>query len=744
MKSCKYFVPVVSLFAMALICSVAPVLHAQDPPHIEITKQIETEGEICPGDIIDISITLTGAGSVGHVREPLDAVLIIDKSGSMTWGVTRCYIDDPWGITGTEDYAAYGPPVTMGCPWPWNLSAETRQSPYVNTVWAAWRFYHYLAITPPSPGYEDYGGLIFYGSNSYPSGVPGAPYAVTQTSPPISIQAPEGLDPYDFWWLNHLEPLPSFGSTAMGCGMQLGKEMLQNMPTHPPVVWSDPTGPPVTGKRYMIVMTDGHPNQYWTPSAAYLSTGPGWTNPDTHCLEMAKRTSLGEPWGPYTDCGNAMIFAIGLGSAVDGSFMWKVADPFYPGFSGSTPTPSNAKHGTYFWVQHENDLEEVFLEIAQAITFDRAGKDIEIHEIFDENVCSPIYADIIGWWSDDDVTPVATPHPDYPTCTGTPNCSPEWIWHFKNNLRVGESVTLYLTLAIDPEAPYPNETFYLECPESHIEFIDYKDTPTALPIENPPGFQTGICATDTPGYTSTPTPTTTPTTTPTCVVTVLWSENLESGDFSNFDPDGWGPPECVRVLDDARHSFEGAHSIFFAGSEDYPVGDSRAHVNKSLSFNDPIYRQGVFLTFWIRLDELTGPEKSGEGGTRDSQYDQFYVEAVGYNGGVVTRMFDIFDQIATDSQWFPYQMDLTSLAGDPLVLVRFISNFNLGVPDPDPDDMWPKTFIDDIRIEEMCYTSPTPMYTCTPAPPIPATSTSSLLIIVILVTLTLVIPLLRR
>jgi hypothetical protein len=713
---------------------------AQDPPHIEIVKNIDTVGEICPGDELDVTITMTGAGSAAHIREPIDTVVVIDKSGSMTWGVTRCYIDDPWAW---GDYTAYGPPTAIGaCPFPWSNSFETRLSPYVNTVWAAWEFFYYLSITPPSIGYEDFGGLVFYGDETYPGGTPGN-FAVTQTDPPISIQNPEGQDPYDYWWLGHLEPLPSFGNTAMGCGMQVGKEMLQAMPTHPPVVPPEPTGPAITAKRFMVVLTDGHPNRMWTPTAEYLSTGPGWTNSENYCLEIARRASLGEAWGDYTDFGNTKIFTIGLGTAVDGGFMWKIADPFYPGFSGTTPTPVNAQHGSYYWVQNESDLEDVFLEIAQAITFDRAGKDIEVHEVFNDSVCSPIYADIISWWSDDDVTPIATPHPDYPACTGTPGCSPEWAWHFKNNLRVGEQVELHLRLAIDSDAPYPNQPFYLECPESHITFIDYQDTPTALPIENPPNVQTGICDTPTPGPSDTPTPTMTPTQTPTCIVENLWFEDLESGTFNGFDVGGWGPVECVRILDSPQHAHEGTCSIFFAGSPDAPLGLSEARVSKSISFADPAYRQGVFLTFWIKLKNLTGPEKRGDGG-QDEQYDYFHVEVAGSNGQFKYRSFDYYDELSFNSDWVPYQMDLSEFAGDPWVQIRFHSDFLLGVPNPDPDDIWPKTFIDDIEIADHCYETPTPIYTGTPGPPIPSSSSSSLLIIVILISLTLLIPLFRR
>nr|HPQ40723.1 hypothetical protein [bacterium] len=135
------------------MCLASLAVHAQTPtpPYIGVVKQLNTTGEICPGGYIDVSIHLVGAGSTAFLRYPINAVSVIDKSGSMSYGGSigwNEFLEPPYGTYGTGGYN------------------QLRYNPYAATVWAAWKFFQYFVDNPPSIGYDDYGGLVFYSARS--------------------------------------------------------------------------------------------------------------------------------------------------------------------------------------------------------------------------------------------------------------------------------------------------------------------------------------------------------------------------------------------------------------------------------------------------------------------------------------------------------------------------------------------------------------------------------------------------
>jgi len=84
-----------------------PTTTSAAPPHIDVVKMVMNPPgeEICPGFTIDVSVTLTGSGMA--IRLPVDAVTVIDRSGSMNWGAQAGWnsaIEPPYGPPGVPPY----------------------------------------------------------------------------------------------------------------------------------------------------------------------------------------------------------------------------------------------------------------------------------------------------------------------------------------------------------------------------------------------------------------------------------------------------------------------------------------------------------------------------------------------------------------------------------------------------------------------------------------------------------------
>ncbi|RME40879.1 MAG: DUF11 domain-containing protein [Caldilineae bacterium] len=72
----------VSLFGLATLKSPPPVLAQGEPPHLLITKTLNTTQLVSGGPAV-ISFTLAGAGDRGVITNPLDVMLVMDISSSM-------------------------------------------------------------------------------------------------------------------------------------------------------------------------------------------------------------------------------------------------------------------------------------------------------------------------------------------------------------------------------------------------------------------------------------------------------------------------------------------------------------------------------------------------------------------------------------------------------------------------------------------------------------------------------------
>ncbi len=705
------------VFVLSWMCLTTQV-QGQEPPHIVIEKVVDSMGIHCPDTVVHVHITLFGDGSAGYIREPLDAVCVIDKSGSMRWGGECCY--------NVNAEPPYGPLTSAGpCPPPWN-GGGTDHHWYVDAKWAAWKFYQYLVDVPPSIGYEDYAGLVFYGSNNYGAGVPGDHAVLT----PAPVQ---GSDPKLFWWNTHLAAQTVGGATAMGPGMQVAKDILVAMPTHPAPT-PNPTYPTpptpyydVTGDRYMVVLTDGHANNYWTPHPG--TPPPLWNDPISHCIEMARRCSLSAPWpeGGYTEHDDITIYSIGLGPGVDAGFLQEVADPFNPAFLYGTPTPEHAHHGSFHWAQTEDDLIEVFQEIASLITNDRAGKDIEIHENWGNGTCGggeQLYTNIVpGSWN---IEPTIIPGPPQ-----------EYIWSF-DELLVDHEITLTFDIAIDPSAPTEASTL-LECPDSHVDYISYHGYNESQLIPDP-GIYISDCTTPTPMGSPTITPTPSPTQTPTCQVAAFFDEGFETGDFTLWEDSG--PSNMVQVLNDDEYAFDGDACAYFAGADE-DLGTHEAHLIKTLNFRDPM-RQGPAILFYMKMRNFVWPNKKD--GAKDTQGDHFwlYVNSPGSGIDPVVVEYTASDQfIHGDGVWFQQIVDLSQFSGQETVNIQFVSYYPVTnqVVEPD-DDYEPMVFLDNISVEDFCYDG-TPTPTNTPKP-VPSSSPTSITFLLILLSAALVIPILKR
>jgi hypothetical protein len=699
-----------------------------DPPHVSATKRVDTIGEICPNSIIDVSITLEGAGTV--IREPVDAIVVLDRSGSLSWG-GAC----GWNIDVEPPYGPVGIPPYTGSAW----------HPYVNELWAAWKFYKYFIEFPPSSDYRDYGCLVFFGSATGVGSPPGQYPVPTAWPNPGSLPVPiqrvlhNPTDPAhkNFWWKQHLAIEPVAGSTALGAGMQVGRNMLAVMPTHP----APPTGapgtpnpstpfPPVAGKRYMVVLTDGRPNDPWTPVPG---TTPGWTDAYSHAREMARVLSLSSPWGPYTSVYNTKIYTIGLGQFVDHALMHQLSDPFDSIYWDPTPTPEAANHGEYLWAQTEDDLDEIFETIASEITNNRAGTDIAVTELFGfftGGNCpggTHLFTDIIeGSWN----------IPPKPTAVVTPGGYAPYVWEF-DRLRIGETILLTFQIQVSDSAPLNTPLANIECPESMITYMNYESESVTNLISDP-GIVIGICG----QATNTPTPTNTPTLTPTCIPEVLFEESFESGSFAaNWDPSS-GPDWAVRVLDNPSYSYEGDKCAYFAGCDEPDChGENEAHILKIISLDNPIH-PGAVLEFYVRLKDLVSPQLAVEDKSRTTDIDMFIVEIHGTNNYQAYT----YTEAEMQADYFQVRLSLMDFAGDNDVRIGFGTLFPSTLYNPQPYSHEPMVFLDKIRVTDYCYNpTPTPTMTPTPVPWIPAsTPTGTIVMIIGISILMIILPFLRR
>lgn len=720
------------LITLVFLCGLSvQIAFAQvvEPPHLEIEKVLQTGGTICPGFVIDVSVTMTGSGTAGFVREPVDVVCLIDRSGSMSFG-GRCgwneYLEPP-----------YGP---LGAPY-----TQTRYHPFVDAIWASWKFYDYLVNVPPSIGYVDYGGLYFYSS-----AVGDVPAICVRTPTPVQIGnywdptplPPTPSDSKQFWWHNHLADANPSGSTAIGPALQIGKQFLAAMPTHPApptVLPGTPTPvvpyPDVQGRRYMILLTDGRPNVAWspTPTPAGNTTplpGPSWgTDAYQHAIEMARRSTLTEPFGAYRDFNDITIYTVGVGASVESQYMQQLANPWsYPFFGTQTPLPTNAHAGEYRWAQTEADLIDMFQQIAAAITNDRAGKDITISENWGNGGLCPggeeIHTNIVpGSWN---IAPTIIP--------GSP---PEYQWFFPQ-LLVNETITLNFQIAV--ESGLADGTFtLLECP-STIEYTSYHGFPLEQDIIDP-GLTIGNCTTPIDTPTATRTPSATPTNTPTCIPEVLVSESFETGSMSLWE--GYGPSTQVRLLDDSDEAYDGDYSLYFAGSDSIG-GPNEAYASMVVSLDAPI-RFGTVLNFYIKLSNFESIEKQAADGGKESRFgeDRFIVSIAGDH-----LVMDVFGPAQEDlfgsGNWVFWSVDLKDFAGQD-VTIMFRSDFPTTFPDPDPLSNAAMVMIDSIQIVDYCYDgTPTPTQSPTSAPPVPVTSKASIVTLLSLLSLLLLFPFVKR
>lgn len=715
----KLVIPGLSVLCM-LLGSVSIYAQTPNPPHIEVTKEMLTLGEICPGGVIDISITLTGAGSTAYLRYPVNAVCVIDKSGSMGFGGNVGY-----NVNLEPPYAAVGTPGYTG----------TWQNPYVATIWAAWKFYQYFVDHPPQTGYDDYGGLVFYDYNTVPSGVPGAFAQSTPT--PIQRVRDNPLDPAhkQFWWFDRLSRQAYQGNTAMGPGMQYTRGLLAAMPMHVP--WYGPgtptpatPKPPIQGNKFMVLMSDGRPNLHWTPGPGEVPSWPG--NNYAHAIEMARRISLQSPYGAYTQTWNTTIFTLGLGSEVDTLLMTMLADPWNPAYWGGTPRPSNANYGFFSWALTEEDLIDTFEAIAGNIVSNLAGSNIYVLEMIPAvsgscpggaNVFTEIVPD--SW----NYTPTVIP-------PATPGGNPQYTWNF-NELLIGDELVITFQMAIPTYAPL-NTPSLIECPESAISYTNYDGFEESYGI-NDPGFNIGLCD----GPTVTPTFTQTPSPSPTCIQQTLFFDDFETGDFSLWDNaiPTWG----AQVYSNNSYAHNGDHFAFLAGcEEEVGFGPHNSYLFRILSLDEPV-RPGAVLEFYVRLKNFIFPQKFGGGSGFDDpqEYDLFMIEITDLNGHFWFDEFTFFDM---KDDYFQVRAPMQAFAGSDQVRIRLLANFPITTHDPDPwDSVEPMVFLDDVMVYDFCYEpTPTPTPTPPPYPYIPATSSKGIAVTLLIIGIMIAIPIIRR
>lgn len=703
------------MLMVILMAMLSVSVWAQTPPHIQITKELQETGEeICPGAILDVTIRLSGSGSTAYLREPVNAVVVIDKSGSMTWGGSiryNEYMEPPYAPAGTPGYTG------------------SHSTPYVQTIWAAWKFYEYFCFNSPVVGTQDHGGLVWYG---YASNVPGN-YPVRT---PTDIQ--RHSDPYSyshktFWWHNHLARESVGGNTAMGPGMQVARDIIGAMP--------DKTRP-----NFMLMMSDGRPNEYWTPRP---SEQPKWPTTGSasyiyymHAIEIARRSSLAGPLndGPnrnYPQYWDTTIYTLGLGSQVDTLLMNQLADPWDPAYWGGQSRPENSHAGFFAWALTENDLIDTFEAIAGHIISNVAGSEIHILEIVPsfDGMCPG------GAESYTEIVPNSWNYPPtiIPPAPGDPDQNYRYTWDF-SELLIGDEIEITFQMMVTDDVPLDTGGLLIECPESEVNYFDYLGTPRAFEIVDP-GFTTGDCDADTP----TPTATPTPTLTPTCAPETLMYDDFESGSFQEWDYHE--PNSGVKIYRNANYAHSGEYFGFFAGcpaGSPGGLGTNEAVMLKMLDFSDPI-RPGAALEFYMMIKGFIAPQKSGTGG-RDIQhpYDMFTIEITDEHNHRIVDQF-VYGDVPV-GKYFHYRTSLQPFAGSKHVAIKLLTYFPVTTVDPQPgDNSEPMVFIDDVLVYDYCYeATPTPTATPVPPPPIPSTSPRGIGLTLLIIGLIIGLPMLRK
>jgi hypothetical protein len=718
---------IISAISVAILLIVSLAL--ADENSILVEKSFEHpdgEGaEVCPGDILDVRVRLTGMGEITTTRDPLNVVVVIDKSGSMGW--------DGWKGWNPNMEPPYGYGVDYPIPTPAPGSPDWGNSPYVETVWAAWKFYDYLIQHPPTYG-SDYGALVFYGSNDYPGGVPGA-YAV-RTPAPIS-QNPDPDDPShkDFWWHQHLAQQTLGGMTAMGPGMQVARDILGAMKNDHP-----------DNRNVMVMMSDGFPNRWWTPTSAEdpanWPTGSNEvTRATSHAREIARRTTLAEALYEggnrnYPQFWDSTIYTLGLGGGVNQVLMEELADPWNPNKWSGTPRPDDAHEGFYVYADTSDDIEDAFAEIARAISSEIAGENIAVNEIMPTLMggsCpdgEPLITEIVeGSFS---------PEPDQ-IVPGDIWGQIEYSWFF-DEIYIDQVIDITFQIRVLDEEDWPDgvnwgDDHLIECPQSYISFEEPNSVYAyELPILDPM-FELGVC------------PTATPTATPTCIPGVVFYDDFESGDFSNWD--AAEPDSGVRIYHSETYSNSGEYFVLFGGCEpsnekrddDICYGESTMFV--FLDFSDPEVRRGPALELYLRPLNLSGAQKSGGEYELD---DKIIVDVADEHGNRTSQEFNALNTYGHNSEHYMHvRMCLKDFAGSEQVRVRFRSYFPFTIENPQPWGNEPMIFVDDVLVYDYCY-DPTPTPTPAPVPPqpIPATGRGGIGLALLVIGLLILAPMLRK
>lgn len=698
---------------------------AQTPPHVQITKELQETGEeICPGAILDVTIRLSGAGSTAYMREPINAVVVIDKSGSMNFGGKVGYDknkEPPYAPQGTPGYN------------------QQRDAPFVQTVWAAWKFYEYLIFNAPTLGTVDHGGLVWYSANDRPAGVPGT-YAVRTPTPIQRHSDPSSLAHKIFWWDNYLSKPLASGGTAMGPGMQEARDIIGAMRK------DNPDRP-----NFMVMMSDGQPNLYWTPRSTPMGATPReeppWPNTGStnyrsymHAIEIARRSSLAEELNEgtegryYPQVWDTTIYTLGLGIGVDHNLMNQLADPWHPSWWDGKPRPPQSHTGFYAWAQTENDLIDTFEAIAGHILSNVAGSEIQVLEIVPsfDGMCPG------GAESYTEIVPNSWNYPPtiIPPAPGDPDQNYRYTWDF-SELLIGDEIEITFQMMVTDDVPLNATGLLIECPESEVSYKNYLGTPQAFEIVDP-GFTTGDCDAPTP----TPTFTPTPTPTPTCAPETLMFDDFEAGNFDEWDYHD--PNYGVKISKNANYAHSGEYFAFFAGCEPGSpggLGTNEAVMLKRLDFSDPI-RPGAVLEFYMMIKGFVAPQKSG----RDIQlpYDMFTIEITDEHSRRIVDQYAYGD--LPIGKYFHYRKSLQPFAGSNQVRIRLLTYFPVTTVDPHPDDSGePMVFIDDVLVYDYCYEpTPTPTATPVPPPPIPSTSPRGIGLALLIIGLIIGLPMLRK
>lgn len=703
-----------NILTIILLAVLSVSASAQTPPHIQITKELQDTGqEICPGAILDVTIRLSGSGSTAYLREPVNAVVVLDKSGSMTWGGTiryNEYLEPPYAPVGTPGYSG------------------SNSTPYVQTIWAAWKFYEYFCFNSPVAGTQDFGGLVWYG---HPYDVPGT-YPVRTPTPIQRHSDPYSYSHKSFWWHNHLAREAVGGDTAMGPGMQVARDIIGAMP--------DKTRP-----NFMLMMSDGRPNQYWTPRP---SEQPPWPTPNSgnaryymHAIEIARRSALAQPLNEgaggrnYPQVWDTTIYTLGLGSQVDTLLMNQLADPWDPVYWGGRPRPANSHAGFFAWALTEHDLIDTFEAIAGHIISNVAGSQIHVLEIIPsfDGMCpggAESFTEIVpnSWNYPPTVIPPVPPDQNY-----------RYTWDF-SELLIGDEIEITFQMIVTDDVPLDTSGLLIECPESEVSYKNYLGTPQAFEIIDP-GFTTGDCdaPTHTPTYTPTPTPT------PTCAPETLMFDGFESGAFGKWDYTA--PSSGVKVHRNANFAHSGEYFAFFAGCEPGSpggFGTNEAVLLKTFDFSDPI-RPGAALEFYMMMKGFVAPQKSGTGG-RDTQlpYDMFTIEVTDEFGHRIVDQY-VYGDVPV-GKYFHYRRSLQPFAGSKQVAVKLMTYFPETIVNPQPNNNnEPMVFIDDVLVYDYCYEpTPTPTNTPIPPPPIPSTSPRGIGLTLLIIGLIIGLPMLRK